>query len=37
MTATSRQNVTTVLSFLKKQNILSYDRRKIVVKEIKKL
>lgn len=25
MTATSRQNVTTVLSFLKKQNILSYD------------
>lgn len=37
LTATSRQTVTTVLNNLEKKNLISYDRSKIVVKDLNKL
>jgi CRP-like cAMP-binding protein len=36
LTATSRQTVTTVLNDLEKRNIISYDRTKILVKDLSK-
>jgi len=37
LTATSRQKVTTVMSNLEKQNVILYDRRRILVKDYQKL
>ncbi len=36
LTATSRQTVTTVLNDLEKRNVISYDRSKILVKDLSK-
>lgn len=37
LTANSRQNVTTILRNLEKQGIISYDRRRILIRDIEKL
>lgn len=37
LTVTSRQNVTSVMSDLEKQNVIAYDRKKIIVKRYESL
>ncbi|NUM82411.1 winged helix-turn-helix domain-containing protein [bacterium] len=37
LTVTSRQKSTTMLSELKKQNIIMYDRKKLIIKQYEKL
>lgn len=37
LTGTSRQTVTTILNELKEQNLINFDRRKILIRDIEKL
>ena len=37
LTGTSRQTVTTILNELKDQNLINFDRRKILIRDLEKL
>ncbi|MFN6090439.1 MAG: helix-turn-helix domain-containing protein [Cyclobacteriaceae bacterium] len=37
MTGTSRQTVTTILNDLKEKNLINFDRKRILVRDLEKL
>jgi CRP-like cAMP-binding protein len=37
LTGTSRQTVTTILNELKEQNLINFDRRQILIRDLEKL
>ncbi|MFO0506467.1 MAG: helix-turn-helix domain-containing protein, partial [Chryseotalea sp.] len=37
LTGTSRQTVTTVLNELKEKNLINFDRKKILIRDLEKL